>query len=523
VDWSQGPEALIRQFLVCGNLLAAVECCFKSGRYAEALLLATSGSPELWAAARDEYLRLKGDPFLMTVGDIMMTKFENLVNSADLSNWMETLAILATYSGNQYQPLCEQLAQRLEKEKFDICAAVVCYMCARNFQKTINIWVQTPVAVQGSHELGLQDLVEKMAVFQKAINFRKADPVFNAKVTKYADLLANSGRLTAAMRYLCLLQDDNDSLILRDRIFNSDPKQMGMTFGSAPPFPFDRIDVRAPHQSSHAGVVPKVATSTVQAKAPVRTGSSGALTTNTSSFLPTPPAQHMPAQPQVPSMHTMDTVKDHTHPASNPNNRNMPPLARTGVPSSSSFGVNNTMGVSNVMPTPGIMHSTTAPPPPPMRSTAPVSSAMPTVPDMPVSWPLPTSTQSKLSTTTSVAKANEEVQKRSAGGENFGQPMEPNDFARVQAALDMILEVSAQDGNIRKRDDNTKRLGDLYSKLRSGQVKDATQQKIMQLVAAIEGRNYTVAQKVLQQELCMNDWDQNKFWLQGLRRMLPTQ
>lgn len=101
--------------------------------------------------------------------------------------------------------------------------------------------------------------------------------------------------------------------------------------------------------------------------------------------------------------------------------------------------------------------------------------------------------------------------------------MEPNDFARVQAALDMILEVSAQDGNIRKRDDNTKRLGDLYSKLRSGQVKDATQQKIMQLVAAIEGRNYTVAQKVLQQELCMNDWDQNKFWLQGLRRMLPTQ
>merc|ERR1719253_2007518 len=40
-DWSSGPEALIKQSLLVGNLTAAVECCFKSGRMAEGLLLAS--------------------------------------------------------------------------------------------------------------------------------------------------------------------------------------------------------------------------------------------------------------------------------------------------------------------------------------------------------------------------------------------------------------------------------------------------------------------------------------------------
>ena len=37
----------------------------------------------------------------------------------------------------------------------------------------------------------------------------------------YAQLLANSGRTAAAMRYLCLLPDDPSTAVLRDRIYNS--------------------------------------------------------------------------------------------------------------------------------------------------------------------------------------------------------------------------------------------------------------------------------------------------------------
>lgn len=243
-DWSSGPEALIKQALLVGNLTAAVELCFKSGKMAEALLLASGGGTTLWTRARDEYLRLQGDSFLTTVGNIMTNDFSKLVANSNLAHWMETLAIIATYSNREYQALCEQLAERLEKEKFDIRSAVICYICAKNFPKTVSIWANTHVASQGSQKLALQDLVEKMAVLQDATKFSQADPLFSQKLTKYAEILANSGRLTAAMRYLCLLADDNSSAILRDRIFNSAPGQMGQMLRSAPRFPFQTTEVR---------------------------------------------------------------------------------------------------------------------------------------------------------------------------------------------------------------------------------------------------------------------------------------
>ena len=53
---------------------------------------------------------------------------ENLVETSDLTQWKETLALLATYASNQrgYAQLCEKLAERLEHEKFDIRSAVLC-------------------------------------------------------------------------------------------------------------------------------------------------------------------------------------------------------------------------------------------------------------------------------------------------------------------------------------------------------------------------------------------------------------
>ncbi|CAK0805672.1 unnamed protein product, partial [Prorocentrum cordatum] len=218
VDWSTGPEAIIKQSLLVGNLTAAVECCFKNNRMAEGLLLASGGGNQLWTRARDEYLRIMGDSFLTTVGNIMTNDFDKLVASSNLNTWKETLAVLATYSGDKYQPLCEQLAARLENEVRDMLSAVICYICAGNFPKTVSIWANTRMGAQGSQKRTLQDLVEKMAVLQGATKFGQADPLFNSKLTQYAEILANSGRLTAAMRLLCLLQPDPSSSFLRDRI-----------------------------------------------------------------------------------------------------------------------------------------------------------------------------------------------------------------------------------------------------------------------------------------------------------------
>lgn len=617
-DWSAGPEALIKQSLLVGNLAAAVECCFKSGRMAEALLLASGGGTTLWTRARDEYLRLQGDSFLMTVGNIMTNDFEKLVASSNLANWMETLAIIATYAGEkEYQDLCAQLATRLETEKFDIRSAVICYICARNFQKTVSIWANTHVASQGSQKLALQDLVEKMAVLQEATKFSQPDPLFNAKLTQYAEILANSGRLTAAMRYLCILRDDasSSSAILRDRIYNSAPQQMSELFGRPPPFPFQTLDIRVAHQpqAGHVAASAHPGAAGIGGSAPpgrpgwggpaavghgglghggvgmghggvgAGPGAPGAMRVGpgvgpvpggvgpgtgggvglgagpapggmgvgpcglgSGGLGPAPGSGHGVGAGAIGG-----SLRGVGHPGVGPAGGlgpapslgpagglgpapNVGPAGGLGpapnlggglgpAPSLGHSGVGHGVGAAGMGPA-GIggvgASPVTGPPPVPMRSTAPQYSAKPVIEGMPVPWPLPAKPAFGHSQT--VNDANRAVQEASAGGSIVtGTPMPPHELTHVQNVLSMLLDASSQDGNAKKREDIAKRLEELYSKLASGHIKNEAAQKVLQMVKAVEAQDYASANK-LQLELCTMDWDVNKNWLLGVKRLIPS-
>lgn len=621
-DWSAGPEAIIKQSILVGNLPVAVECCFQSGRMAEALLLASGGGTTLWTRARDEFLRLQADSFLSTVGNIMTNDFEKLVGSSNLANWKETLAIVATYSGDQYQILCEQLAERLQNEKFDPRSALICHICARNFPKTVSIWAQTGFSTQGSQKLALQDLVEKMTVMQEATKFNQPDPLFNAKVTQYAEILANSGRLTAAMRYLCLLQHDASSAILRDRIYNSAPMQMSKMFGGRPSFPFETSDVRVAYQppapqpqygaagaAGHPGMpkapgmgpspgmpAPGVTPPSNPGGMPPRPAYPGAAMPPTPApagpgGYPMGPGAGMPAPgggmgpgaglgpagpaaaPPGPGMGPAPRLPG-TGMGPAPNMPSAPSTSMPGPGMGPTPGMPGPgMGPAPTMPGPGMgpaphmpgpgmgpaphlpvgghaggvpgnyaapmagpgvlppgqanMASPTSAPPggPPRTSTAPQHSAAPVVDGTPVPWPLPTRTQQKLSTTSSVAAQNQAVQDRSAGGQaQIGEPMAPHELQHVKGVLSMLLDAtSAQDGTpaaAKKREDIAKRLEELYSMLQNGQIRVAASQKVLQMVKAVEAQDYATATKT-QMELCKMDWELNRNWLMGVKRLIP--
>jgi len=157
----------------------------------------------------------------------------------------------------------------------------------------------------------------------------------------------------------------------------------------------------------------------------------------------------------------------------------------------------------------------------PSKSTAPTASAAPVVDDLPVCWPLPTKTQQKLSTTQTTASANQAIQNRSAGGGvAIGEPMDPNDLSQVKLVFSMLLDASAQDGNMKKREDISKRLEELYAQLQMGQMRTAASQKVIHLVRCIEAQDYAGANKT-QTELCTIDWELNKNWLMGIKRLIP--
>lgn len=149
---------------------------------------------------------------------------------------------------------------------------------------------------------------------------------------------------------------------------------------------------------------------------------------------------------------------------------------------------------------------------------------MPVTDGMPTPWPLPTKTQQIRATNQAVAGANQAVQDNSAGAgivSQVGEPLPPHEMQHVKTVFEMLLNQSAQDGNARKRDDIAKRLEELYSRLSSGQIKTQASQKVVQLVQAAEQGDFASASRI-QMELCTVDWDANKGWLMGVKRLLPT-
>ena len=59
------PTAAIKRAVICGEFEGAVDCCFRFGRLADALLLAATGGRELFQRTQERYLALNaGQPFV---------------------------------------------------------------------------------------------------------------------------------------------------------------------------------------------------------------------------------------------------------------------------------------------------------------------------------------------------------------------------------------------------------------------------------------------------------------------------
>jgi hypothetical protein len=57
--------AAIKRAVICGEFEGAVDCCFRFGRLADALLLAATGGRELFQRTQERYLALNaGQPFV---------------------------------------------------------------------------------------------------------------------------------------------------------------------------------------------------------------------------------------------------------------------------------------------------------------------------------------------------------------------------------------------------------------------------------------------------------------------------
>ncbi|GAA98043.1 uncharacterized protein L969DRAFT_86032 [Mixia osmundae IAM 14324] len=250
-------DRLITRAVVLGDFDSAVALCLTSDRFADALLLAFRGGPDLLARTQKAYFERHTTslPYLRLFQSIVLDDLTDVVQNADLTEWQEIFVVLCTFArADEYASLTEQLGQRLEfqsqVEEGSIAAAkdhrknaVLCYLASGKLEKVVSIWAQEmkeeeeaalkpSVLSVGSdsryalHAKALQTFIEKVTIFQRAVKYVDADlslatsaPVEGVERTyklaslydryaEYAQILAAQGLVTTAVKIVAQVPAD---------------------------------------------------------------------------------------------------------------------------------------------------------------------------------------------------------------------------------------------------------------------------------------------------------------------------
>ncbi|CAN1344517.1 Protein transport protein SEC31 homolog B [Linum perenne] len=517
----------IQRALVVGDYKGAVAQCMSANKKDHALLIAHLGGPALWEKTRDQCLKMNRSPYMKIVSAMVNNDLLSLVNTRPLKYWKETLALLCTFAQNEeWSMLCDVLASKLMRHG-NTLAATLCYICAGNIDKTVEIWSGS---LSSDHEGKsyvdlLQDLMEKTIVFALASGQKRYSASLCKLVEKYAEILASQGLLTTAMEYLKLLGSDElppELVILRDRIaLSTEPEtaQPNLQQLSVPNAGY--VDSYQQNLGSSYGTgygatpyQPAVQTSPYQ-----------------------PAVQTSPYQPAVPAQMFV--------PAPAPANFVPAPsisqqAVRTFVPSSAPIVRNaDQFQQQQQQPTLGsqLYSGASNPTFQPMQPHAPPHGAPMGMPNVTGFRPEANSVHRPMNNSFQPSSPNQSAPVQPAAAPAAPPPtVQTVDTSKVPAHHKAVVttltrlfnETSealggsrANPAKKREIDDNSKKIGALFAKLNSGDISKNASDKLIQLCQALEKGDFSTALQI-QVLLTTSEWDECNFWLATLKRMIKT-
>jgi protein transport protein SEC31 len=227
---SEGDKSITRS-LILGKFEDALEVCLKEDRISDAFMIAICGGEKCIKKAQEAYFakQTEGPNYLRLLASVVGKNLWDTVHNADLANWKEVMATLCTFADQKEFPdLCEALGDRLDELKATSPAArkdaSFCYLAGSKLEKVIAIWIQElkeaeEAGTEGAdatsayslHARGLQDLIEKVTIFRNVVSFQDTElskpndwklETLYSKYLEYADVVAASGQLSVAQKYL---------------------------------------------------------------------------------------------------------------------------------------------------------------------------------------------------------------------------------------------------------------------------------------------------------------------------------
>jgi len=245
-------DRLVTKALVVGDFESAVSLCLSVERFADAILLAVKGGPELLTRTQKAYFekRTVALPYLRLFQSVVTNDLADIVQNADLQDWHEIFVVLCTFArADEFGGLVEQLGARLEFQaglaRSEHAAeaselrknATLAYLAAGRLERLINIWIEElaeeekriladetapGVSRYTAHAHALQTFIEKATVFRAAVSYVDKDveltgvvgedadartyklSVLYDRYFEYADFLATQGLVKHAVAFLKL-------------------------------------------------------------------------------------------------------------------------------------------------------------------------------------------------------------------------------------------------------------------------------------------------------------------------------
>ncbi|WOK93536.1 hypothetical protein Cni_G02236 [Canna indica] len=558
--------------LVVGDYKGAVLQCIGSDRMADALVIAHAGGSSLWETTRNQYLKNSLRPYLKVVSAIASNNLMTLVNTRPLNSWKETLALLCTFAQkDEWTILCDSLASKL-MNNCNMLAATLCYICAGNIDRTVNIWSHNLKSYCDGRTYAdlLQDLMEKTIILALATGHKRFSATSSKLVENYAELLANQGLLTTAMEYLKLLgseEPSHDLVILRDRIaFSSKEREIAKS-----PYETTSSQVNTVYSAEHTGFGavnnshnyyqdknpiqphPNVARTPLHAGGYQQSPSSAYVGyqhvqqkpqfpdySNPAPFQPSQPAQMF-----IPTQANQVTQRSYSSPsaaAAQPTLKAFVPATPSALRNvehyqQPSLGSQLYPGAANPVYQPGpptVAHGVGASQPAASTGHRFAEPAATQAPRSFVTISNPNFVNGPISGHAQPLSPSKPAQAQSVAVPSAPPPtMQTVDTSSVTAELKPVITtltrlynetsaaLQANPSKKREIDDNNRKIGSLFAKLNSGDISPNAANKLVQLCQALDAGDFAGALHI-QVVLTTSDWDECNFWLAALKRMIKT-
>lgn len=209
---SSETESHLMNALLISDFEAAVECCVRVGRMADALVIAACGGDKLFKDTQRIFFRQNKDRTYLSVVEALVNRdLTNFVERVELAYWREALVLICSHSsGDENRSLAALLGDRLEKAH-QSAASTLCYLCAGAVDNVTSSWLNTmktqssAASEPSQRHLLIQELMEKVVIFSTVSRSSSTPDIVLKQYSRYAELLANQGLFEVALRYLSRL------------------------------------------------------------------------------------------------------------------------------------------------------------------------------------------------------------------------------------------------------------------------------------------------------------------------------